>query len=174
MKTFRKTVNCICMVTDSFSMIMLCICVASAFANTIFRYVFNAPIRWSEELCVITLIWMVYVSQPSLENSNNQLCMTAAYNAFPKKLKDIINVLRSVVTVFVSYIIVKTGWQLVQRNFDLNINTQVFDWPYGIIYFVIPLSFAIVIIVRLADIHAKNKENDLIAEDDNIYEEAKQ
>jgi TRAP-type C4-dicarboxylate transport system permease small subunit len=173
MKTFRKTVSSICKASDSISMIMLCVCVSSAFLNTVFRYVFNAPLRWSEELCVITLIWMVYISLPSIERTNNQLCMTALYNMFPQKIKDIVNILRSIVTVFICYIVTKTGWALVERNFELKINTQVFNWPYGIIYFIIPLCFALIIIVRISDVRARIGTNEEFTDSEPTLEEAK-
>ena len=159
MKTIMKVLNTLTSATDVVSMVFLCICTLTAFVNAVMRYIFLAPLRWSEELCVISLIAMVYMSIPRLEHKNEHLCMTALYNIFPPVIKKIVNTLRSLVTIGIVAWLGKAGLDVVSRNFVSNTRTQVLDWPSGLIYAVIPLAFLIILIVRLLNITAKDPED---------------
>jgi TRAP-type C4-dicarboxylate transport system permease small subunit len=156
MKAIMKFLNTLTTATDTLSMIFLCICTLTAFVNTVMRYIFLSPLRWSEELCVISLVFMVYFSLPRLEHQNEHLSMTALYNIFPPVLKKIVNTLRSLVTIGIVSWLGKAGIDVVRRNFVSETYTQVLDLPYGLIYAVIPLAFLVILIVRLLNITAKN------------------
>jgi TRAP-type C4-dicarboxylate transport system permease small subunit len=117
------------------------------------------PINFSEELCVLTLIWMVFSALPLLEKNNAHLNMTALFNVLPKKVQTVLNVIRSFVTIVLSALLCYAGVVVVNRNFSLNTNTQVLDVSYGYVYLVIPAAFALILITRLADILIKNCED---------------
>jgi TRAP-type C4-dicarboxylate transport system permease small subunit len=134
------------------SVVSLALCVSVAVVNIFARYVFNHPFRWSEEFCVVTLIWMVYASLPLLEEDDEHLNMTAIYNFFPKKVKLIVNVLCSLTTAAVAALVAKASINVIVRNYALKINTQVFDWPYWVIYMAIPVAFIMIILTRLLNL----------------------
>ena len=155
-KTIDKAISAIVLASDAIAVIFLVICTVTAFVNTVMRYVFKMPINFSEELCVISLIWLVFASLLLLERNNEHLNMTALYNVLPKKVQTVLNVIRSFLTIGLAAWLCSAGFTVVNRNFSLNTNTQVLDWPYGFVYLIIPVAFALVLIIRLADIPIKN------------------
>jgi C4-dicarboxylate transporter DctQ subunit len=157
MKKIRRFMDCTNKSANIIAAISLLMCVSSAIVNVIARYLFNRPFKWSEEFCVITLVWMVYCSLPHLEQNNENLNMTAFYNYLPRKVKEFVNILCSLTVVAISVVIVKASIAIVVRNYAMKINTQVFDWPYWIIYLVIPLSFALFIPTCLANLKKQYK-----------------
>lgn len=164
MKFINKTLSAITSATDAISVFFLCICTLTAFFNTVMRYVFLMPLRFSEELCVISLICLVFLSLPQLERGNEHLSMTALYNTFSPKLKTAMGIFRSILTIGVLTLLCNAGVVVVRRNFSLNNKTQVLDWPYGLIYLVIPIAFALIILIRLANITIKNNNKSEIEE----------
>jgi TRAP-type C4-dicarboxylate transport system permease small subunit len=139
-------------VVNSIAVLSLTLCVSAAIINVAARYVFSHPFRWSEEFCVITLIWMVYCSLPVLEQQNEHLNMTALYNYFPPKLKLSVNVLCSLTAMVIAAFVIRASVKVVMRNYSIKINTQVFDWPYWIVYLAIPLAFTLIFLTRLDDL----------------------
>lgn len=158
MKAIRKVILAVVSTMDPLSAVLVSICTLSAFFNAVMRYAFNSPLRWSEELCVITLIWTVYTSLPLIERDNDHLHMTALFNALPGKVKTVLNVLRSLVTIAVVSWLCIGGINVVTRNYNLGVYTQVFNWPYWAIYIIIPVVFALIGLVRITDITIKKAE----------------
>jgi TRAP-type C4-dicarboxylate transport system permease small subunit len=161
MKLIKKCLSAVTSVTDGISMFFLCLCTATAVINTIMRYIFKNPLNWSEELCVISLIFIVFTSLPQLEKQNDHLCMTALYNALSPKIKKVLGVIRSILTIAVCAWLCKAGIDVAMRNFNMNIKTQVMDLPYGIIYMIIPASFVLIILVRMANITIRSENEGL-------------
>lgn len=113
-----------------------------------------------EEVSVLSLVWMVYLSQGLLENDNDQLAMTALYRVLGEKVRSAIDVLRCVVTVFLCGYLFYSGLSIVMRNWELSVTTQAIGFPLWIAYLVIPLAFGCVIITRLV-----NPVTDKLAQD---------
>ncbi|WP_028991315.1 TRAP transporter small permease [Thermacetogenium phaeum] len=144
-KHLRRILTCL----DSISGVLLLVCTASAFINVVARYVFSRPFVWGEEVSVLALVWMVYLSQGLLENDNEQLAMTALYRALGEKVRRAVDVLRCAVTVFLSGYLLYAGMVIVMRNGELNMTTQAIGFPLWIAYLVIPLALACMIMARL-------------------------
>ena len=160
-----KTITAITLTSDAISVIFLVICTVLAVLNTFMRYVLKMPIRFSEELCVISLIWMVFASLPLLERDNEHLNMTALYNVLSKKIQNVLNILRSLLTIAVAAWLFSAGIVVVIRNYSMNTNTQVLNLPYGLVYVMVPIAFALIVLVRLANISIKSKiDNSDVAE----------
>jgi len=143
--------------------ILLIICSLNAFINVISRYVFSKPFSWGEEVSVLTLVWMVFLSQGILERNNDQLRLTIIYRLIGIKVQSILNIIRSVVTVFLSSYLFYAGINTVIRNFHFKINTQAMNFPYWIVYLVLPIFFAIITIIRIFDPKVVLTENEVDA-----------
>ena len=150
-KRIQKIMDHLNKAVNGIAMISLSVCTLTAFVNTFARYILNHPFRWSEELCVLTLVWLVFCSLPYLEQENDHLNMTVLYNALPEKGRLVVNLLRSSITALLAGFLAKIGMDVVMRNYSLNINTQVFNWPYWIIYMIIPIVFILIIPTRLVN-----------------------
>jgi TRAP-type C4-dicarboxylate transport system permease small subunit len=136
---------------EAISTILLVGCTINGFVNVIARYIFAKPLAWSEESGVLTMLWMVYLSQCILEANNDQLRLTILFNVVGKKIQYVINILRSILTVVMSCYIVFSGMGIVIRNYELKVATQALNFPLWIAYLALPAAFAFVIIIRVFD-----------------------
>ena len=136
---------------DHLACILLVLITTFGFINVVLRYLFAKPISWSEEMSVLGLVWMVYLSQGLLESDNDQLRMTALYRALGRKTRDVINGLRSVLTIGLSGYILYAGAQLAYRNYSMQTVTQSIGFPLWIAYLSIPIAFICIIVARIAD-----------------------
>jgi len=155
-KAIDKVISTIVIASDVFAITSLVICTLTAFVNTVMRYIFKMPINFSEELCVLTLIFLVFSSLLRLERDNEHLNMTVLYNVFPEKVQDVVNVVRSIVTIVLSVCLSYAGFVVVNMNFINNTRSQVLDWPYGVVYLIIPVTFALIALIRLANVRIRN------------------
>ena len=136
---------------EAISILLLIGCTMNGFVNVIARYVFSKPFAWSEELGVLMMIWIVFLSQGILEIQNDQLRLTILYNAVGTKGRYIINTFRTILTIVMSCLIVFAGIGIVIRNYNLKIATQALNFPLWIAFLSVPTAFALVSIIRIID-----------------------
>ena len=136
---------------DDISGILLVAVTVVTFVNVVLRYAFGAPFGWCEELSAIGLVWMVYLSQGKIENDDEQLRLTILYAAMGKKGQAIINVVRSLITMFLSFYLLIPGIGGVMRNYELKMYCQAIRFPLWLAFLPLPIAFACVGVVRLLD-----------------------
>lgn len=136
---------------DAVSGILLLICTATASVNAIARYVFSMPFRWGEEASVLALVWMVYLSQGMLESGNAQLSMTALYRVVGRRMKRVINALRSAVTVGISLWLLLPAVGIVKRNYELHVTTQALGFPFWAAYLSLVVGLVCIMAARIVD-----------------------
>lgn len=78
------------------SFLMLLVTVVTV-AQVIARYVFNNPILWSEEFCMITLIWFGFFCISTEVYLGGHMSIDVIYNKFPRRLKYLCDILRNVI-----------------------------------------------------------------------------
>lgn len=136
---------------DHMACVLLALVTAFGFINVLLRYVFAKPLSWNEEMSVLGLAWMVYLSQGLLEADNDQLRMTALYRAMGRKIRQIVNVLRTTLTIGLSGYVLYAGAKLAYRNYSMQTVTQSLGFPLWIAYLAVPVAFACIILVRAID-----------------------
>ena len=151
MHAIARTAKKAMVLMDYFACILLVLITTFGFINVVLRYLFAKPISWSEEMSVLGLVWMVYLSQGLLETENDQLRMTALYRAMGRKTRDAINVLRSVLTIGISGYLLYAGAHLAYRNYSMGTVTQSIGFPLWIAYLSIPIAFICIIAARAID-----------------------
>ena len=138
-------------ILDNMACVLLALITAFGFVNVLLRYVFARPISWSEEMSVLGLAWMVYLSQGLLEADNDQLRMTALYRAMGWKIRHIVNALRSTLTIGISGYLLYAGLKLAYRNYSMQTVTQSLGLPLWIAFLSVPVAFACIILIRAID-----------------------
>jgi len=146
-KTARKLMTLL----DNMACVLLALITAFGFINVLLRYVFARPISWSEEMSVLGLAWMVYLSQGLLEADNDQLRMTALYRAMGSKIRYMVNGLRSALTIGISGYLLYAGVKLTYRNYSMETVTQSLGLPLWIAFLSVPVAFACIILIRAID-----------------------
>lgn len=57
------------------------------------RYVFNAPVSWSLEICSIGYIWIVFFTSNVLVSERQHIVFDVLYHAFPPRQKRVLAIL---------------------------------------------------------------------------------
>ena len=57
------------------------------------RYVFNAPVSWSLEICSIGYIWIVFFNSNVLVSERQHIVFDVLYHAFPPRQKRVLAIL---------------------------------------------------------------------------------
>lgn len=152
---------------DRIACVLLVLITVVDFINVIMRYVFAQPIGWVGEMSVLSMVWMVYLSQGMLESDDDQLKMTAIYRLFRPSVKYLVNGLRTALTVFIFGYLLFYGSDIIARNFRLKTTTQALGFPLWIAYLALPVTFVIICIARILDPLVSHSENapTVVAED---------
>jgi TRAP-type C4-dicarboxylate transport system permease small subunit len=143
---------------DKISGLLLVFITVLGVFNVIMRYVFAQPITWVEEMSVLSMVWMVYLSQGMLESQNDQLRMTALYMLFGPRMRYLVNAVRTALTVFIFGYLLFFGCGVVANNYALKSTTQALGFPLWIAFLALPVTFVIIIIARTLDPLVKHAE----------------
>lgn len=131
--------------------------VAILFAGVIMRYIFNAPLFWSEEVAVMGLIWMTFLGGAILVRQDKNVCITLFTDICPAPVGRFMGILSGVLVILMLGIMIYQSWQLTGRLAHattpaLRIRESWFGWAM-ICGFVIMLYYQVVHLVALV----KNK-----------------
>jgi C4-dicarboxylate transporter DctQ subunit len=136
---------------DKVSGLLVVIITVLGFVNVIMRYVFAQPIAWVEEMSVLSMVWMVYLSLGILETENDQLRMTALYMLFGPRMRYVVNAVRTAVTAFIFGYLLFYGCGCVAINYNLKSCTQALGFPLWIAFLALPVTFVLIVIARILD-----------------------
>ncbi len=136
---------------EKISGLLLVIITVLGFLNVIMRYVFAQPLAWVEEMSVLSMVWMVYLSQGILESENDQLRMTALYRVFGPKMQHVVNALRTALSLFIFGYLLFYGCGCVADNYTLESCTQALGFPLWIAFLALPVTFVLIVIARILD-----------------------
>jgi C4-dicarboxylate transporter DctQ subunit len=138
-------------VLDNVSGVLLIFITVMGFLNVVMRYVFAQPIAWVEEMTVLSMVWMVYLSQGMLESENSQLSMTVVSRLFGPKLQFLVNTVRTALTLFIFGYLLVSGCGVITNNYNFKTATQALGFPIWMAFLALPVTFIIIIIPRILD-----------------------
>lgn len=83
-------------------------------SQIVFRFVFNAPLIWSEELSRFLLVWMTFVGAAVVVWDGRHLCVDVFYNMFTPKWRSFIRYFNgALIMVFLGYGLYQ-GWIIIR------------------------------------------------------------
>jgi C4-dicarboxylate transporter, DctQ subunit len=133
---------------NKMAQVLLLACSLIAFFGVFLRYIFRAPLYWGEEATVILLVWFVFLPQGLLEAKNEQLCMTALYQAVPEKVRRMLDLLRCAVTFLFPLYLAFVAKDVVVRNYSNNSRTAALEIPFWVLYLIICVALVCIAIGR--------------------------
>lgn len=95
-------------------LIMMAI-VVILFIGVIMRYVFNAPLFWSEELTVLGLIWMTFLAGAILVRDDKNVSITILTDICPPRVAKLFRIIAEVLVLFILGVMIWQSWQLTSR-----------------------------------------------------------
>ena len=136
-RVFRRWVERLIDVTaiTVFTGIFLCV-----LAQVVFRYVFNNPLTWSEELARYLFIWCAFLGWIIASRHDSHLAMTYLAQRLPPRGRVTAAAAIQVATLWFAWILGSRGWQLVRNNWDVE-NVAV-PFNLGVVYLIEPVAAA--------------------------------
>jgi TRAP-type C4-dicarboxylate transport system permease small subunit len=117
------------------------------FIGVILRYLFNAPLFWSEEITLLGMIWMTFLSGPILVRQDKNVCITVVCDLCKPHHSDRIRNLADILVLLILAVMIYLSWQLKGRlafstTPALRISESLFGWAL-FVGFVLMLYFQI-------------------------------
>ena len=110
-----------------------------------FRYLFNRPLGWTEEVTVLCWVWVVLWCAAFVLSDDEEVRFDIAYNAVPKRIRRTFTVISSIALIVLLAISLPATWRYVifmKREHSAFLHMR-FDFLYSIY-----LIFAVACIVR--------------------------
>lgn len=86
---------------------------ALIFLQVVCRYVLNNALGWSEELCLILLIWTVFLGSVVVARNSQWICIDALIVLLPDRVKEHLRVLTNCASIVFCVMLIKQGMNLV-------------------------------------------------------------
>lgn len=117
------------------------------FMQILFRYVFNLPLAWTEELARFTFVWLIYLGASLAVKKQRHLRVDAALFLFPKAIRPYIRLVGDLLFLLFAVILTKETATLTYTvTFIRRQVSPAMQIPMGLAYLAIPLSFGLMII----------------------------
>lgn len=126
-----------------------------AFAQVIFRYVFNASLSWSEEALRYLFIWMFFLAAAACTKDKLHINLELLVDVFPPKVKKIVlTAMDSLVILFLLFLVVY-GFRFSYEN--LGQLSPALELPIGAVNAAIPVGSALMIMYLARHIRGRFK-----------------
>jgi TRAP-type C4-dicarboxylate transport system permease small subunit len=115
-------------------------------ANAFGRYVLHKPIIWAEEVLGYALVWMVYLGSILVTLDRQHLRMDLVSQMLGKQAQLVLETIGALVFAAVGGVIVYQSFESIK---GLAHRSQVADLPMNVVHAVVPVSFAIMVLLML-------------------------
>ncbi len=102
------------------------------------RYVFNAPLAWTEEVARHLFIWLVFFGASGAIAQRSHVVVDVLFNTFPKPLRTAASIGSNFLVLFFLGNLFYWGALSVQRMWS--IPTATLELPQGLVYAVFPVT----------------------------------
>ncbi len=82
------------------------------FVGVIFRYLFNTPLFWSEEVTILGLIWMTFLGGAILVREDKNVCIIVVRDIFPPQYSFYMKVLSSFLVLIILVVMIWQSYKL--------------------------------------------------------------
>ena len=131
-----------------------------AFAQVIFRYIFNSSLFWAEELIRYLFIWMFFLGAAEASRIGTHVGMDYVISKFGRGTKRVLHTLIDAITLFLFSFIIYLGTKLAIINMDQV--SPALEIPMGFIFLAIPVGTMLMLIFTLRNTYrrfiSKDKE----------------
>lgn len=93
---------------------MFAIIVTLTIAQVVFRYVFDSPLIWSEELSKLLLVWMVFLGAAAVTFDGKHLDVDVVFAALPPFLRRAVRQVNLAMALFFLTALAWFSWEIVE------------------------------------------------------------
>ncbi len=125
---------------------------ACVLAQVVFRYGFNDPLVWSDELARYLFVWTAFLGWIIAARRRSHLAVGMLVTKLPPKARVACHALAALVAIAFAAVLVYYGTRIMLRNLD--VDTASLWFPMGVVYLIVPLAAFAVALYALADLRA--------------------
>lgn len=82
------------------------------FTGVVTRYIFNAPLFWSEEVCILALIWITFLGGAVLVRQDKNICITVIMDHLPARVRQKIELINHPIIIICLIVMIVQSWKL--------------------------------------------------------------
>ncbi|UCD79250.1 MAG: TRAP transporter small permease [Desulfobacterales bacterium] len=128
------------------------------FLQVLFRYVFDAPLDWSEEMATFAFAWMALLGAGVGLKYNQHPSLDVFHSRFPPFLQKTAELLVNLAVMFMLIVLCVAGWQL---TITMKMQTMAaLGYSVAYIYIILPISALIMlfhVLVRTVNLFSSSK-----------------
>ena len=114
-------------------------CIAGLILLQVFlRYALNSPLGWTDEACLIMMVWMIFLGSVTVAWKNEWIIIDAVLIYLPARIREHLTVISHFASISFFVILVKEGMNLTYAQVDMLTPALEISWAWA--YAVIPLS----------------------------------
>lgn len=141
---------------EIFGCLLLMTIVCVMFLEVIFRYFFRHPFLWTDESTRLALIWMTFIGIVIGVKRGSHITIDFLLKKFPQSLQFIMGIAIKIIFMGFCVLMIVNGLQLTKLK--MGIPTPALEWSWGLFYFPLVVSGALVIFWTLRSFWRKNPE----------------
>ena len=126
--------------------VILAILIVLTYFGVIWRYIFNAPFTWLEEVQTSCMVWIVFAAAGAAFRTGNHVAIEMIVDMMPEKLQKIMEWLISVVVVVVIGYLFIQSLGFIQIFLKSGRSTSMLKIPYAWVYGIAIVSYVDMII----------------------------
>ena len=126
--------------------VILAILIVLTFFGVIWRYIFNAPFTWLEEVQTSCMVWIVFAAAGAAFRTGNHVAIEMIVDMMPEKLQKIMEwLISAVVVVVIGYLFIQS-LGFIQVFLKSGRSTSMLKIPYAWVYGIAIVSYVDMII----------------------------
>lgn len=145
-KKENKALNILANFDIAVASVILAILIVLTFLGVIWRYIFNAPFTWLEEVQTSCMVWIVFAAAGAAFRSGNHVAIEMVVDLMPEKMQKIMEVIISVIVVVVIGYLFFQSIGFIQVFLKSGRSTSMLHIPYAGVYGIAILSYIDMII----------------------------
>lgn len=120
-----------------YSKFVLIVIVLIVSAQVFSRKVLHSSIRWSEEVTLLLMVWMAFISMAIGVEKNLHIDIEVFFKHFPPAMQKVINIINNLLVLLVGTVLLVYGVKLIQSTSTSTLPAT--QWPASSLYLMLPV-----------------------------------
>jgi TRAP-type C4-dicarboxylate transport system permease small subunit len=147
----RKVFDFFYKILFKYAEIVLLFIVILVSVHVVLRKFFHYSLVWTEEVAILLIVWMAFISLSIGVAENLHICISLFYDKLPRKFQKVIDIIINLFIMASGVVLTRYGAGLISTTMDSTL--PVTGWPTFILYLMIPVSGAYIVYFSLIHIY---------------------
>ncbi|WP_244613048.1 TRAP transporter small permease [Modicisalibacter radicis] len=125
---------------------------ALVFVSTIMRYLFGAPISFSDELAGLLFFSLAFMTLPHVMLEKKHVSIDFISKSCSPKIRSMFSVLASLVMIVFAVVFIYESWDFMRFSYQIDAKSDIGSillWPWMLL---MPLSMGLCLVIKLLDV----------------------